>query len=504
MIGRPILRLKVDELVPPEEDKRMEMGVYDLLLPCRRYDISYKVAILGLVSPTLEFLLRLVKAVPGLSEDDAREFFGYDRVEMEYVLEEATGPGYLEREGARLWLANPGERLFNDGDDGPVIYKVEGRRGSYGFDLIALAPELQRSLDKLEQGLPDLVLDEEATSGAISKDIPDRFRRFFRELGDRSDREQVQKRDLYSIDSVSPGDRFQVPIRMKVYAQAANPSLGEIDLNAWRPDVELGDRPEVERAAGHFLTTGLRASSRPDRDGAAYQTLIDLAPEFLGDFTIQAGLSVKRYWREAVSRTGDPRTDRMTVPLVGQITTQQNIERLLRVVDYGIRNVEEPPGVVLSVPPNVGFWGATSLLRDVIALLRRRVGADEGNDENEPQSYCIVAGKPAKYVEQAFDRVEILDAFEVSPSLEMLLLPGVAFAALVHAPIGTQTGTAAPLGFASFDPVVLDRAHSFVIDRVLRYVGNDVLRSDVERAMAIPRKVKSAETMPESGESTLK
>jgi hypothetical protein len=51
---RPILRLKRDELVPPEEDRRLEIAVYDVLLPRRRFDITYKVAVLGLATPTLE------------------------------------------------------------------------------------------------------------------------------------------------------------------------------------------------------------------------------------------------------------------------------------------------------------------------------------------------------------------------------------------------------------------------------------------------------------------
>src|SRR5262245_57153233 len=89
MRQRRSLRLKRDELVPPEEDRQLEIAMYDLLLPCRRFDIGYKVAVLGLATPTLEFLLRLIKAVPGISEDDALRFFALSRRELEYVIEEA-------------------------------------------------------------------------------------------------------------------------------------------------------------------------------------------------------------------------------------------------------------------------------------------------------------------------------------------------------------------------------------------------------------------------------
>src|SRR5262245_51950340 len=114
MAKRPILRLKRDELVPPEEDRQLEIAIYDLLLPCRRFEITYKVAVLGLATPTLEFLLRLVKAVPGISEDEALSFFGFSRRELEYVLDEATSPGYLERDEGRLWLTTAGDNLFSE------------------------------------------------------------------------------------------------------------------------------------------------------------------------------------------------------------------------------------------------------------------------------------------------------------------------------------------------------------------------------------------------------
>src|SRR4051812_26698928 len=117
----PLLRLKRDELVPADEDRQVELAIYDLLLPCRRYDIAYKVAVLGLATPTLEFLLRLVKAVPGISEDEALAFLGFSRRELEYVLEEATGPGYVERDEGRLWLTTAGDGLFTEAADGPTI-----------------------------------------------------------------------------------------------------------------------------------------------------------------------------------------------------------------------------------------------------------------------------------------------------------------------------------------------------------------------------------------------
>ncbi|PLU76161.1 hypothetical protein BMJ21_00700, partial [Sinorhizobium medicae] len=144
------------ELLPTDEDRRVEIGVYDVLLPCRKYEVAYKVAILGKVSQSLEFLLRLVKAVPGIAEESAAAFFGFEQAEMGYVLNEATGPGFVERREGRLRLTSAGEALFREGTDDPAIYTVEERRRDLGFDLLAIAPQVPRAIDSVELALPEL------------------------------------------------------------------------------------------------------------------------------------------------------------------------------------------------------------------------------------------------------------------------------------------------------------------------------------------------------------
>ena len=69
--------LKSHGLIDPEDDRSIELAVYDVLLPCRNFLIDHKVAVLGRTSLTTEFLLRLIKAVPGISEENAAAFFGW-------------------------------------------------------------------------------------------------------------------------------------------------------------------------------------------------------------------------------------------------------------------------------------------------------------------------------------------------------------------------------------------------------------------------------------------
>src|SRR5688572_1007652 len=110
-----VLHIKSQGLVTPEEDRSIELAVYDVLLPCRIFQIDHKVAVLGRTSLTTEFLLRLVKAVPGISQEDAAAFFGFNLRETSFVLADAEAPGFVERRDGRLWLTTAGDGLFRDG-----------------------------------------------------------------------------------------------------------------------------------------------------------------------------------------------------------------------------------------------------------------------------------------------------------------------------------------------------------------------------------------------------
>jgi hypothetical protein len=185
------------------------------------------------------------------------------------------------------------------------------------------------------------------------------------------------------------------------------------------------------------------------------------------------GLSVNRYWREAVGRAGEPRSDRKTVAIVGPLYTEQNATRLLSVLDYGLRDKNGFPEFILSAAPQAPLWGATTQQRDLLSLIRRKVGINPLGESLEMKAICLFAGKPPRYVERTFDEVHSTDSTEFPSALELLLIPQVIVAAVVHAPIGAISGQAVPLGLASFDQEVIGRAQSLIADRMHKFVKDD-------------------------------
>ena len=477
----PDLRGQIQEIVPPDEDRRIETGIYDALLPCRSYEISYKVAVLGKVSPSLEFLLRLLKTAPGLSEESTAHFFGYTRAEIAYVLKEAQSPGYVTQRNGRLWLTVAGEGLFKIGEEEPAIFSVENRCRSFGFDLLAIAPQATRARDPIELTLPELPIPDDASTGKVADRIPERFRRFFHELSDRSDREQIKRRDLYSIDGVIPKDRFQSPVRIRTFAQASSPSVPEIDLSSWRPDHELADRSQVENSAAELIE-GLKITLHQLRADVAYQTLVNIAPEFLKERVIANRLNVNQYWRAAIAQTGEPRSDRKTIPIVGPLYTRDNATRLLRVLEYGLREKPEPH-FLFTLAPQTKMWGATTQHSEALTALKRKIITQATPVPIDVKSVCLITGYLPQYVERTFDQVHHCDNADFSPALELMIIPDVAMAALVHAPIGAPSGQPVALGLASFDDVVVARAQSLLKERVGRFVQEDAIYSQYAGAL---------------------
>lgn len=477
---RPTLTLKpVIDVLSSDDDMRVDLYTFDLLLPCRRYEINYKIALLGNISPTLEFLLRLVKTVDGLEEDEARTFFGFSRTEMEYVISEATTPGYVDRIESRLWLTVAGDALFSEGGSQPAIFKVESRSKQFGFDQLSLSPERRMPLDRLEMLLPDLSTDSPFGGGAPSKVVGERFRQFFRELGDREER-RSKRRNLYSIDSVVPAERYQVPIRLNVYCQASSPTLPEVDLSSWRPEQELSDRPQVEKAIGEFVSA---LSLTVQEDQSAYEMLMEFAPDFFKEYRTGRGFAAARYWRYAITHQGDTRLDRQTIPIAGSLTTRSNLDKVFRLIDSRVRESGQP-SVILSIPCQRKNWGATTLLREANISIKQKLLIETEDENASPETICLVPGRPQKYLAEAFDVAAGIDYHEIPQSIELYVIPSVAVVVLAHTPVGAPIGIPVPLGFASLDAAVVRRVEEAVLDKVVRFIDRDHLRSRIEIALA--------------------
>lgn len=355
-------------LVGETEDGPLQLATLDLTLPCRQFVVEHKVADVGKVSVTAEFLLRFVRAMGNCTEEAVQSFFGYTRRELAYVLHEVEDADYLSRSEGRITLTTTGLSLFRPGVEEPLIYEVDRKVARIGFDLISLAPAERKFLSYFERNLPELPLADFEQVSAATERVPASFRRFFREFAPKIDLTSTVRRALYSIDGVTAEERFSTLVRVRVVSSGLKPTVPEIDLSEWKSDYELSDREAVARAIAKMVER--MAVVRREDDAEAYQLLVGLAPEYLSEWTRRAGLSVQRFYRHAFTSLGDVRADRPTVPIVGSLFTMQNIRRLFEVATYGLRKTRHAAAAAYWVVPQIPLWGSTSILAEVVERLR--------------------------------------------------------------------------------------------------------------------------------------
>ena len=138
---------------PEPIDVRVPVGIFDVQLPARQFVVHHKVAEVGDVSLTTEFLLRLLHSADGVPEDVAASFFGFNANEVAYVIRDAENRAYISRSEGRIWMTDAGNALFKEGDK-PQIYEVVKKTERVGFDLLSLAPCEREPQSEFERSLP--------------------------------------------------------------------------------------------------------------------------------------------------------------------------------------------------------------------------------------------------------------------------------------------------------------------------------------------------------------
>lgn len=445
-------------LIDETEDGPLQLAILDLSLPCRRFIVEHKVADVGKISVTAEFLLRFVRAMGSCTEEAVQAFFGYSRREMAYVLHEVEDASYVLRLNGRISLTSTGLSLFHTGAEEPLIYEVERKTARVGFDLISLAPAEKKFLSYFERSLPEMPLADAVQVSSATERVPSSFRRFFREFAQKIDPTSTVRRTLYSIDSVVAEERFSTLVRVRLVSTGLKPTLPDIDLSEWKSDYELSDREAVGRAVAEMVER--MSVTRREDDGEAYQLLVQLATEYLKEWTRRDGLNVQRFYRHAFTSHGDVRADRQTVPIIGSLFTLENARRLFEVANYGLRKTRHAAAGVYWVVPQAPFWGSTSIMAEAVEQFRERVirTNEELAVRQNVETIALTAVRSERWVREAFTREHGADIKVFPGGFEMLLVPGAFVAAAVHAPIGPPSGLPVPLGFASFDPRVLARA----------------------------------------------
>lgn len=445
-------------------EREIDLAVVDALIPCRKFRITYKVAELGKVSLTSEFVLRLAYSVESVPEVEVAAFFGFSEPEVAFVVNDLQARGYIERRNGELVLTLSGRSLFRPGTTTPEIYEVNQRSEGHIFDLISFSPVELAGLTPFEAALPELpVPPQRAAMG--SRLIPVAFRRHFETLVRRRS-ENPGRQSLYSVDAVTPLKRFATPVSIRVHAKAGAPDTVEPDLSDRWSAYELDDRAEIVEAAATLLRSG-RVPSR-QFDGELFQELARIAPEAFSEFMRDGRVLIGAVYDAAVAGAEEFAGDAPTTLLIGSLFTDKNAFRLRRSLEYSIKNnlSDAPRRVYFWHAPSVPLWGATTRLPRTLDAISEILGG-EGVAQGRPISVGVLPERPARYLERTFEySVASRSGAMRLGALELLLIPGRAVALSAHTAIGAESFPIS-LGILSFDAAVIRRATSLMRDFVV-------------------------------------
>lgn len=463
--GRNVLSLgrkKTDD--GAETEIAVPVGVFDVQLPARQFMVHHKVAEVGQVSLTTEFLLRLLHSVDGMSEEDVTQFFGFDANEMAFVVDEPEAKGFISRADGRLWLTDAGHSLFKEDSGKPQIFEVLKKYERVGFDLLALAPCEKEGLSAFERALPELPIRNPDLAAHASKYVPESFRRFYGDIASRRNRDVADslKRSLYSVDEVIPSDRYSALVPFVAEANIRKPGDPEPVLDGWRTGHELSDRDEVVHAVGAFLDNLKVARSREDDN--AYELLAELAPEYMKEYVIRGGISVLRFFKETARRAGELRSDRRTIGIIGSLYLPENSKRISAAINYAAAPVHGDDDTYIWMYPSHSAWGAS---RALVALMEKLsyegVPQITKSERRERFQVLVGCGKPEwhliKQAQKIYDRP---NNGAIPSALEVLLIPQRVAAVTVHSSILETKGYPVPLGILSYDPSVVRRVHRYL------------------------------------------
>jgi hypothetical protein len=457
-------------------DEPFDVAVFDVLLPCRSFEVKHKVTESCRVSMTAEFLLRLLRASDGFEEIDFQNFFGFDAEERSFVLREAEEAGYVERRNGRLWLTAIGRGLFKDGEEEPVIYEVEQRTIRAGFDLLSFAPSGVESFSKFDQWLPELKVTETARAAAARDTVRDRFRRFYGEFSARMRSDPQKRRFLYSVDNVEPGNRFSNIVRVVAKSRLRQPSTIEPDLSDWKVGYEIEDRGEIVESCAAFLA-GLSRDRHPG-DATGLNLLSDVAPEFMASFARGGEISPVLLLRRGLGlrASTDLSAPAFTDAIAGSLFTNANFRKVTDTLRNAVDLRKKRPRSCMWLVPQVSAWGATRVLPVMLDQITDRLAAEDRQNpvEELPRSIALVAGRPPSHVREAFDLVvSAHDVASIPPSLEILLVPSLMAAISIHLPVEAARAFPVPVGLLTFDDRVIERIQSILQECSRHYTVAD-------------------------------
>lgn len=438
--------------------EQIDIDIAAFAVRCQKFRIAALVMRRTSIPLATEYATRLVHLVPGIRLNDMLGFFDFEGPESKVLLQDVLSTGLVEERSGQLFLSARGLKSLSPVSDKLDLFEIEQITPTVAFELAALTPFEEASLDKREAKLvEELKLPDREKAATASSAAADAFDLHFEEWRTTQSRkrwldEEARLNSIEDVQPVAPATAVvQIPIRWRPIDEASvSPDFSELSSKG-RP----GSRAPLIAAISDQLKSVV---APPD-----HQEAFDLIDDLDGGIFRRGGVrsSVDRHqWILAAAHMTNRALNGAGAPglrLVGSVASEHVRSALLdwtkSAGDTSANTVRTP---VFWLPPESNSWGRsppfvglardlsrTNQTNDGTVLLARSSG--ERDDKRWSKRY----GQSGA-LQPLFDRCLSVPARRMPHSLEILFKPGSWVAVMIHAP-DASSEYPFPFGYISAD-----------------------------------------------------
>ncbi|ABE39362.1 hypothetical protein RPD_2127 [Rhodopseudomonas palustris BisB5] len=422
--------------------EQIDIDVAAFAVRCQKFRIAALVMRRTSIPLATEYATRLVHLVPGIRLDDLLGFFDFEGPESKVLLQDVLGTGLVEERGGQLFLSARGLKSLSPLSDKLDLFEIEQITPTVTFELAALTPIDEASLDKREAKLvEELRLPDREKAATASSAAADAFDFHFQEWRQTQSRkrwldEEARLNSIEDVQPVAPATAvIQIPIR-------------------WRPTEGAGVFPDFSELSnkGRQGSRGPLIAAISDQMKSVvappdHQLAFDLIDEMDGGVLRRGGARSsldRRQWicdavqpaNRALSGAGAP-----GLRLVGSVASENVRAGVLdwtkSAGDTSANTVRTP---VFWLPPGTNSWGRSpsfvGLARDLSKTNQTNDGTvllARSSGESDNRRWIKRYGQSGA-LQPLFDRCLAVPAQQLPLSLEVLFKPGSWVAVIIHSP----------------------------------------------------------------------
>ncbi|MBR1281315.1 hypothetical protein JQ597_04600 [Bradyrhizobium sp. AUGA SZCCT0177] len=478
----------------PTVPKHVDIDVATFAVRCQKFRIAALVMKRTSIPLATEYATRLVHLVPGIRLDDMLAFFDFDPPESKILLQDVLSTGLVEERNGQLFLSQRGWKALSPVSDKLDLFEMEEIKTTVAFELAALTPVEESSLNTREARLiEELKLPDREKAAAAAAAASEAFDLHFQEWRGGQSRSRWLDEDarLNSIEDIQPVAAttavFQIPIRWRPADEAgASPDFSELSSRG---------RPGSRNPLISAISEQMKSVVAPEDHQVAFDLLDRIDGGILRRGGVRSSLERQQWIGAAVSADEQALTGGGApgLRLVGSVASDNLRSALL---DWtratgGTSSTTRTP--VFWLPPAVSTWGRSipfvNLARDLSSahqmddgtVLLARSNASEDN-RRWIKHYGQAGRQPP-----LFDRCLAVPSRELPLSLEILLKPGSWVAVLIHSP-DIVSSYPFPFGYITANPKVVDSYRHLIAESAAKADGTAAVLwtrpdEDVHRAL---------------------